>query len=78
MAKMLPPQGKVVDVVVKIADTNKQLVECADCQIEMVISSVILARVVDKPNFFTLNHNFICPECEGRMLISLDAPHEPD
>jgi hypothetical protein len=77
MAKMLPPQGKFVDVSVKVTD-SKQLVLCGDCQQEMMVRSVLCVTSVDKPDFFTVNHNFICPHCQGMGMISLDSPHDTD
>lgn len=73
MAKFLPPQGKFVDVAVRITD-SKQLVECGDCQAEMMIRSIVEARSADKPDFYTVNHNFICPVCKGMAMISLKGP----
>lgn len=73
MAKFLPPQGKFVDVVVKVTDA-RQLIECADCQEPMIVTSVIEARLVDNPTFYSINHNLICPKCQGMGIISLKGP----
>lgn len=72
MAKMLPPLGKFVDVQLRMTDT-RYLVECGDCKAELILRSKVFATSVDKPDYFTVTHNFLCPVCGGMAHIALNG-----
>jgi hypothetical protein len=72
MAKILPPLGKIVDVVMKVSE-GKLLTECLDCGESMIVRSIIVATAVDNPDMFSINHNLQCPSCKGYAYIGLGS-----
>lgn len=72
MAKMIPQTLKFVDLVMQITD-DKQLCLCADCEVELVVTSIVLAEASNFPEKKSLTHNMKCPECGGICYITLNS-----